>query len=262
VAGYEQGIPKLAELKIDPQGDFGQNFVPMCDADGSKELHACVAGITDVAEEALEHPETNTNDPVLESFRRSYKLDKGATLSLEEMESLADDLESRTSFKHRTEVGGPQQIVVLQKGATINYSEPILGPRFDYKSFNLIRLSNDTFGSRNRARGACYMRGFDSDMVHGHSASEGYMITDSLFENQYQLVDNTFTAASDFTNCVLRYNGSPYVLFDKTNRLIATTLLELGPDASIDDPFVKQMKEDFPSLVVITYDKIPDVFWP
>ena len=85
------------------------------------------AGIDDIAWAILSGI-TASNDPAITRYNELKRSDGGASLSTDEMEAVASYLLKKTSLRHR-EVGGENQIAVLQRGVQIKLIQsPFTGP--------------------------------------------------------------------------------------------------------------------------------------
>lgn len=254
VAGYENGVSRIVQKTIIPDGMGHFTIKTTCVADGSKELQFCLGGIKEIARTIIMGGGP-TRDPVLINWRNASRLNHGATFSIDKMRALALRAEEVTSTQAPVYVGGTREIAVISKGSTVEFDNTIANPLpTKMNDFNFIERSYDHYGDavENERR----LQGSHFGFTLGHDANdrEALFYADSGVKNAVVLLDHTMFVSSTFENCVLVYYGSPLTYFDKSNRLVNTTKLFIGPKARETDSFVLQMKAAFPKLEVVPRD--------
>jgi 20S proteasome alpha/beta subunit len=134
LVGYDlDGKPKIGQLVLavgpqqEPAGgtrwvahELQNAVVPV-----TKELRYSVGGMSDVAVDALRHPEKFNTHKIMAAYAEGIRKDQGAS-TLEEMEQLGKALIGLTAQKH-AEVGRDIQVAVLQSGLQDVHDSFILG---------------------------------------------------------------------------------------------------------------------------------------
>lgn len=82
-----------------------------------------VSGYRDVADRVLESPRSFASSAAAQRYAESRQADGGASLSIAEMEALANYIAKKTAQLH-PEVGGPNQIAILSDGGIVNVDAP------------------------------------------------------------------------------------------------------------------------------------------
>lgn len=238
VAGYDlDGIAKIGKVDLFP--DFaGQSFqIPKEPAIVVVEerLAHTTAGMPDLAEQLLAHPETEPDDPVLARFALSKEVDLGQSLTIGEMKELALDLVKRTANIHR-EVGGPNQIAVLRYGHVEAIEQP---------DFPAQQNPSPVTGF-----------GFDREMSfsgrRSHVRAGPMVCYDCKFQYMPVTLDNTFIVESTFSAVILTYDGGPFFL-NGTNKIRNDSVLMLGPNVRIPSLSVRDLVLNFPWLRVMNF---------
>jgi len=243
-AGYENGDLIIARVNLVPQVGLGgityvKESVPPIRV--GERLASSVAGLGDVALDALSHPDKITRPgPNLQFLAESLKADHGASLSVDDMTTIAKAIEWRTANTYPNVVGGKREVAVLS-GGTLSAFNPYEGdqPKQNGRRFNWLKDSH--------ARNPNKLPGATGITVA--SPTNAVFVSNSDFEGRRQPLDNILFTRSTFTNCVLTYDGAPMVLFDKTN-IVENSTLEVGAQVKDDDPFIIQLKLEHPGLKI------------
>lgn len=180
------------------------------------------------------------SDSILGYFKTELAKDGGISLTLKDNEQIAKQIERLTAQQFPKWVGGAQQIAELSDGHISEFIQPI--------SVQPSTPSN------------VYVWGELSELnIHdivlgGHSY---LLITDSQFHDGRQKLDNFFFFNSVFSHCILTYSGEPGSIFDKSNKVVDSSLI-LFQGANLNSNYVKEFMADFPLVKIIDQTGTPD----
>jgi hypothetical protein len=174
-------------------------------------------------------------DPILGYFKTSLASDRGSTLSLEDMEQIAKQIE-RLTAQHDPFVGGRQQIAELSAGQVSEFSQPISKP---YPNQWRLALKIENIG----------FMGHDLAALRSNPPFV-YLAQNVPIYDMDQPLDGIFFFKSKLIHCRLTYKGFPSSILDKSNTVVDSTLTLL-PGADPNSNFVKQIRIDFPTLTII-----------
>lgn len=186
-----------------------------------KEFVYSVGGMNEEATDALGRPRSIQGYAIFETYAHAIAKDKGASLSLDEMEQVARALVNMTAEKHPA-VGKDKQVAVLESGRVIRVEQPFfLAPK---QPFALTVFDNMTFsGPKPMVLRGVRVNFYNSATFIGTESSS------PLREPQIELDGNVFVNCS-FRNVVLWYNGGD-VYLDRTNTAV-NSQLAFGPGAA------------------------------
>lgn len=223
-AGYDiDGRAKIGTLSIVNQTEELKKEILI-----GKELTIALGGQFDVAEEILRNPTQSlfSNDDAIKGYTKSVAIDGGASLSIDEMRSLAEALVRYTSKRYHT-VGGARQTAIFANGKLISLqqpgfkAEPSPLPRFavvETVSFQggsqLLKLGNMT----------------------------GLFRT-ALFKNTRWRLDGNLFFRSLFVRSELEYNGG--ITHLDPDNVIQNSTLVLLPGAERNPEAVKRLTQGF-----------------
>jgi len=234
VAGYDiDDKPKIGRIALrmkNNNGSFISEIEDVSLLNVEEELVAQLTGMPDVAAQILQHPESKPQDAAIKLYATSLTESGGRSLTLEQMEELAKRLAYYTSKAHE-EVGGPNQVAILQKSQTVKIDQPTFPelPRPLFR-FSLVVDSHFSYSSVVFAKG-----------------SPAVFVRCSWVGMQHDL-DGHYYIGSEFTKSVLIYDGGDVNLGD-TNRVTDSVLL-LGPHAILENEAVRRLTGTFSSLRV------------
>ena len=160
-------------------------------------------------------------------------------MTVKDMRQVADELEWRTASKYKNEVGGLLQLAVLSGGAVSTF-DPYVDERSEPQGLNFNWLIEPKMHNREGRPGVVGILA---------SPERPVFVSRADASGVTQPLDNVLFTGSTFTNCILTYDGSPLALFDKTN-VVQNSELRIGHNVAPNDPFVMQLKLDFPQLFV------------
>jgi 20S proteasome alpha/beta subunit len=131
LAGYDtDGTAKLGKVVLtetvrqEPGGGkfWTPDYAAAVESVGGPFVHL-VSGYRDVADRVLESPRSFASSAAVRRYAESRQADGGASLSIAEMEALANYIAKKTAQLH-PEVGGPNQIAVLSDDRIANVDAP------------------------------------------------------------------------------------------------------------------------------------------
>ncbi len=231
VAGYDtDDKPKIGRITLRTANVNGSLMSNVDEAatiqNVQEQLLWMLNGMPDKAEQILQHPEAEANDPVLGLYATSLRENGGRSLTVEQMVELAKRLAYYTHEVH-SEVGGPNQVAVFQNSQTLrieqpNFPEP---PRPLFR-FSLVVNSHFSYSSVVFAKGVPFI-----------------FVRCSFAGMQHDL-DGHYYIGSDFTDSVLTYDGGGASL-GKTNQVTNSVLL-IGPNAILEDRTLSDLIATFP----------------
>jgi 20S proteasome alpha/beta subunit len=209
VAGYDtDGILKIGKVTLRSQnlrGNFDSEIESGWIRSATEKLDKEFSGMPDRAEFIMAHPETVPGDKTVSEYQLSLKSDGGKSLTLEQLAELAKRLKVYSGLAHR-EVGGPDQIAILQNGKISSFTQPPFPDSPPVRKFSLVVASS-------------FRR--SSLLFRGNTAT----IFVRCFWNQMVVpIDGNFFSGSVFMDSLLTYNGGP-LHFDITNKVIDSDLL-------------------------------------
>ena len=144
------------------------------------------AGIDPIASNILNGMRFS-NDPAITRYNELKRADGGASLSTDEMAAVASYLLEKTSLRYR-EVGGENQIAVVEKGALIKLKQPAF-TKPDTTVEPLFPVMNWSFTDVGQAVGP---------NIHGPVIFIG-----DQFERTRVRVDGNYFVENEFRNCML-----------------------------------------------------------
>lgn len=234
LAGYEpDGTAKVARLVLRTSialGPDGQRtFSSFVEQATSKTVHKEfvfeTAGQDDIAQNVLLNPDSYQDISVVQKYAEAMQKDRGASMSLEEMEQLARFLIQITEQRY-TSVGGERQLAILEKGKIQSVEQrqfpAVQGPMF----FNLI-TGNHLEGPR-----AIVLKNAVGLWVNNH------------FKRDQRVIDGNYFFGNEFVDSQIRYDGG-VTHFDPSNRIVNSVLV-IGPQASRKASFVRELVDGFP----------------
>jgi len=247
VAGYDdKGVLEILQTDIVPiiqNGkimDYNMEAKPTIYVPETSGVVPVIRGIQSTAHSILDgsYP-AMASDPILGHFKAPLADDKGRSLSMQDMEQIAKQIERCTALQFPTYVGGSQQIAELSSGVVSQFVQPISSPT------PIPRVVFETLEDL-----AIVGTGPTSSILVYAGAPKAEFVQRAKLANGMQYLDNFFFFKSDFAHVHFIYLGSPRSIFDKSNTLTDCTLtLAFGADANSN--FVKQIKTDFPALKII-----------
>lgn len=240
VAGYDtDGTAKIGQivLWIAPTGNTLTSAVtePSITEVG-RPLVFKLAGVREIAEELLKDPSSAKDEPTLAAYANSLREDRGQSLTIAQMKTLASRLAKLTADKC-SGVGGEDQIAVVQDGRVLTLDQPIF-PALPKALVHFDIVVDSFIGG--------------TDPPTFPAMSEGAIIfppgTTLLFlrtrlDHVRRPLDGNYFFGDSFNNCILVYNGGPFY-FDKNNQVERTALF-LGPDVKTNEPKVQELIHNF-----------------
>ena len=251
IAGYDaDGQPKIGKILLatSPMGPMLQSNLQEAEiVSVGQELVWKLGGMPDVAQRILSHPETISNDRVLSRYALSLREDRGQSLTVQEMVSVAKRLAYYTSKTHR-EVGGPNQVAMLKRGSPIAIEQPPLrkAPKPPIR-FGLTVDVSFTNGVAILEKGSavvfirCSWNGTQRESLQDDASQ--WMKKSFGSRREVIELDGNYFFGNNFTNYVLTYDGGP-VTFDGTNR-VKHSMLFFGHNAKPDGENVLQLERHF-----------------
>jgi hypothetical protein len=200
-----------------------------------------LAGKTEVGESILSERKLKPNDPILGYYYREIERDKGKSLSLVDMQQLAKQIERLTALDSPRLVGGPIQMANIDHGEARIIDKPEIpstqrNPLFNYFGNGIIN------GVPNAYTGGIEVRG----------ESMGFFLGYSHLSYVKQDLNGLFIFDTVFDHCRLRYDGSSFFIFSKSNTVLDSTL-ELTGNANPNSAAVRKIRKDFPQLDIIDH---------
>ena len=242
VAGYDlDGKPKIAKggLQVKRVGNGLESLVdePVVSVIDN-ELIPKFNAMSNKAKEILarlQQPGANDRDPILQNYVDAYRKDRAASLELGQMVELAKRLAYYTAQVYR-EVGGANQIAIFAPAAPVKIEQRSFPPPDPSKHITNFALVVDNHFEGPRHHNDFLVPGID------------FLYVRCIWQGTKFVLDDNFVVGSTFTNTELDYN-SGRLLFDKSNHLTNSVLI-IGPSIKDNDPNVRQLHRDYPSLSI------------
>ena len=163
--------------------------------------------------------------------------DGGKSLTLDELEQVAKDLEYLTAKRFPTVVGGLPQIAIITDGkAEVTKTEFDVDHEPPPIPTIMNRISAPEFS------GATY-----GMIVKGPGAQ--FVEDGNISDVKHQDLDHIFFFRTKFTRCVLYYNGTSNFIFDKSNSVIDSKLV-VAAGIDLKSPGIEQIRANFPDLPI------------
>jgi hypothetical protein len=252
LAGYDtDGTVKIGKIVLSasilPNGIFSPVLRDLSETTVARELAHETAGMGgEAVEYILSHPREITDEPEITKYARSEVSDRGSSLTLAGMESLAKSLarlsalfESRTypmppvGFREYWPVGGDNQIAILEKGSLRQLKQP----KFEERRLNMMGFSIVT-GLILDAHGLA-----GASLIGPGPGSLGLYIK-NLYLGGLIHLDSEYYFDDEFRNATFYYDGG-MLGFDPSNRVI-DCILSLGPHVDRRSPAVQELIARFP----------------
>ncbi|GAA3756185.1 hypothetical protein [Terriglobus aquaticus] len=240
VAGIENGKFVITKIQLSLRSSDGGISYSVSDPDTvttSSGLVGMLGGITDVAFPALGTIGYVQNNASFDKYYKSLREDRGERLSCDDLSQVARRVEELTSDRHPQEVGGSIQLGIIRNGAIASFEEPVPADS-----------ATDIFQkSRVDMVDSTVIGGFG---LLGHNPGHLGVVTGLQATDGKQDLDERFIFNSQFTHCDLIFHGNPNFFFDKSNKVVESRLI-LERRNMRDEPVIKQLLSDYPSLVVV-----------
>jgi hypothetical protein len=223
VAGYDtDGLLKIGNIRLQSRNQRSLLYSSL--EYGSirtvtNKLDTEFGGMPDRAKFILGHPETVKGDRAVLAYRKSLKLDSGKSLTLYELADLAKRLKYYSTLVH-PEVGGQDQIAILQAGRISSFSQPSFPDSASALRFSL--MVDDSFSP-----GGMVIRGTA-------------IFVRCSWNLTYVPLDGSFFISNEFKDSLLGYSGGP-LHFDSTNRVVDSDLL-VGPEANQNSAELRNLR--------------------
>lgn len=227
LVGFDlDGAPKICELIIKAVPNAQGAARPRWTTDQllrrispvGRQLTTAVRGMSGIALDALAHPEKIDGYKIFATYRAKMNLDRGASISLDEMEQIQRALINMTANQH-PEVGEPKQIAILQGGRIIRFEQQFFAP--PSRPFALFVVTNSVLGSGLLFRGD-FVKLYESTEFNDPPMSPTQL-------PRFLVLDGSVFLNCTFRNQHLWYDGGSLYL-DDTNRNIGSTV-GFGPNA-------------------------------
>lgn len=227
VAGFDlDNKPKIGRITLRTKNDKGSLISEVEDGTISnveEKLVWSLNGMPDVAAQLLLHPESGPKDVVLDQYAASVRASSGGSLTVEQIVELAKRLAFYTSKAH-PEVGGPNQIAVLQASHAIRIEQQAFAdPPKPLFQFGLVVNSGFSYSSVAFSAPVVFVR--------------------CNWAGMRQALDGYFFIGNTFTDSVLTYGGGT-VNLGNTNQVTNSVLL-VGPLVRPDDETLVRMSKAF-----------------
>jgi len=242
LVGYDlDGVLKIGQVQLatDPQNitrgaiitfmhvdPVGEGFIPK------------LAGKWETAWNLLSDPGSKPADLLLARLKSSLALDDGASLTLQDLRSLAVSL-SRYTAQNEPTVGGDDQIAQIADGQALIVEQKLFpAPQKTLVRFNLMdhaAFAAPKSGAEQRNPALALFKSNAVVMASGVSA----LYVHGQFINVSQSLDNQYYYLSRFDDCVISYKGGPFY-FDDNNE-VTNSYLFLGSDVDTKDPKVSRL---------------------
>ncbi len=239
VVGYQDNRLHLSGVKLKPY-HIGRvwKYLPTEQIDtvlGDGFLSR-VEGITAVADAVTKNPKLYAKEPLLKDFAAAIT-DNGANLAVDQLEEMADDLETETASHFSRVVGGARQTAVFANGK-LTYK----GPEWEKPTLSatqgLVIFERDSVSYSS-------LNGFNVPRT-----AKGAVFFEGNFDHVSQKIDGIAFVSSSIESSTLTYNGERPTSLGGSN-LISNSMLIVGRAVSVDDPFLKRVQLDFPDLKIV-----------
>jgi|ERR1700733_578163 len=239
VIGYQNDRLHVSGVKLQPYR-VGRvvMYLPTdrIDKDLGEEFFSRIEGVTNLADEIKKNPARFLKAPLMKGFAEAIA-GKGEGLDSEEMEQIADDLETETASRFSGVVGGPRQIAIL-KGGKIIQKGPDWPKASGGGSEGLVIYEH-----------LILSHGGMNSLTPIHSA-KGTVLFEATLDHAFFRIDGQAFVDSDINDSTLRYDGTVATSLGISNRVTNSRLL-IGKGVSLDDPFLKHIQTDFPDMVIL-----------
>jgi hypothetical protein len=240
VIGYQNGRLHVAGVKLQPYR-VGRvlMYLPTdrIDRDLGDEFFNRIEGITNLADEIRKNPTEFLKVPLKKGFAEAITGGKGKDLDLEELEQIAEDLETETASRFSKFVGGPRQIAILKSGKLykkgLDWPKPAGGGSEGLVTIDHLTMSHEGPNS------SIFMK-----------SAKGTVLFEAKLDHAFFRIDGEAFVSSDINASTLRYDGTLPTSLGKSNHVTNSRLL-IGKGVSVDDPFLKHIHADFPDMVII-----------
>ncbi len=249
IAGYEGRELHISQVDLKPKWSSNMwSFEPSNRQDRtvSTEVAWRFAGVTDVADKVLRDPGNSQvrSDPILSYFTGGMLRNKGTDLSLNDLRQAAVQLKMSTSVAHSNVVGGKTQWVTMSDGHIV--SQELFQP--------------DPNLEKNGAMGVSIISGLTFMVPPGQERTQmlfprqdrplSAIYIDVGFKRTIEQLDSRAYIRSVFDDCILEYDGTFPVFFDKNNQ-ITNSVLRVDKSVRDDDELLIEMRANFPSLKIV-----------
>lgn len=244
LAGYEpNGVAKIGYFALDLSVGVSPTGAPYFQVQPpdvremtvGDELVWRIGGQRTVADEILSAPWRYAQDQAIREYSAAYALDRGRSLTLEQLRSLASSLARHTAMRSET-VGGDDQIAILENqrvASVLQASFPERPPVAHFPLFVGVGL-----------------KGF-GEAIHG----SGALVIKGTFDQTAQLLDGNFFYGNYFVDTHIMYDGGS-ARFDSTNQ-VKDCVLVLGDHANNNQLLVRHLLDDFGWKRVIRFEPRP-----
>jgi len=250
MAGYDlDGFAKLAKAVISVKTNYRGDTSPEVKVIGPQieSIHGSLlfltAGVDDSVEARLTYPDTFPAEKALQAYSIAKKTDTTSTLSIDQLEELADYLEQDAAKTAPLSwgipvVGGSIQKAILHNGGVRLSLPPNL--RLSAKPNHFAMLDDVTY--HNFGTSLPYYFGTSTVIVNGDFVNTGWRLDQSLI----------YGGRCD--HCYLYFDGGH--VFVDSSVVISSSYLVVGPHVTADNVEIKRLRETFPELKVISYTDI------
>ena len=227
VAGYDiDDKPKIGRITLETKNEHASLMSSIDEAsitDVEEKLVYSLNGMPDIAAQVLLNPESKPNDAVINEYATSLRVNGGRSLTIEQMTELAKRLAFYTARAH-PEVGGPNQIAVLQKQQSVRIEQQKFpDPPRPLFHFGLVVNSHFSYSSV------------------GFAGGVSYVFVRCSWAGMKQEIDGNYFINNDFQDSFLLYDGGAANL-GQSNRVVNSKLI-VGPSVKPDDMTLKQLTE-------------------
>jgi len=212
VAGYDtDGLLKIGKVTLRSRnmgGDFDSDIASRQIRTVQGGLLHEFSGMPDRAEFIMAHPQTLPRDAAIATYQASLQSDQGESLDLDRMTELAKRLKYYSTRAH-PEIGGPNQVAIIQAGKIIKFSQPPFPNSAPVTRFSLF------VGASFSGRPILFRVDAMGVFIRCH------------WNNIYVPIDRSFFIGNEFQDSLVAYSGGP-LHFDQTNKVVDSEVFISG----------------------------------
>jgi hypothetical protein len=249
MAGYSHGKLSIVQLTLAPQIIEGfTRFVPSEPAEKSvngTSFLCALGGIKDLASEVLRDPDRYVGiDPAVKRYADARKTHQLQELSVSDMLSLARALEFQAAFRFPNVIGGSEETAVLENNRIVQFDSNLSAREIDLEPefLSSAKLGFIIFAN-NRVT---YLD--DSPCLPSRRQPGGIIVVNSDLKGCRLSLQDAAITNTRLDGVALQYSGGPFAIFE--HNAVINCSLHLGPNVKPNDPFILQMRNEYPDLSI------------
>jgi hypothetical protein len=257
IAGYENGQAIIGHIEViqTTNDEIGFTTANKHIDTVSDRLIYRVYAMNEVALGILDHPDRiDEGIPGLDDYRRSMKKDKGRSLTVAQLTTLASSLEQLTAKAYPFVVGRTEEVAVFENGSIQTFHEldpsdyELTGPEYGHLMIGLVEgLGATRICSEHRAPR-------DIGILVMPNSNQIALVNKGHFKCILQPIDKLVVTRTTFDNCLLWYSGDPLSFFGSNNTIMNSKLL-VDSRVGMSSPFILNFKRNYPDVQIVTNEE-------